>query len=344
MSVRTLCLTCCLALVLSGCATQHPVPQRESPGRAGIVRYDAALDALIATDARIETLASGFAWSEGPVWIAGERALLFNDVPGNTMFRWSESRGLEVFLKPSGLQDADTLNVFREPGANGMEVDAPGQVLVADHGSRALVRLDLATKKKTVLADRYDGRRFNSPNDIARRRDGVIFFTDPPYGLRDLDQSPYKEQAHNGVYRRDLDGSVVLLDAALSFPNGVALSPDENTLYVANSDPGHPVWMRYRLDASGAVVERALLADASDLVAAGDPGLPDGIAVAASGALFATGPGGVLILSAEGKRLGRIETGTAIANCAFGDDGHMLYLTAHQHLMRVPARARGVGF
>lgn len=331
-------------VLLTACTGVSTQPEAEGVADQKILIYAEEMNALIAPEAKIEALASGFQWSEGPVWIAEQNALLFNDVPGNTMYRWSESAGLTVFMKPSGLQGEDPEHIFREPGTNGMVHDAPGQILVADHGSRAVVRLDLATRHKTVLADRYDAKRLNSPNDLARRSDGTIFFTDPPYGLRDLNGSAAKEQNHNGVYRRDLDGSVVLLDDSLSFPNGIALSPDQRTLYVANSDPERPIWMRYELDEAGRPIARSLLADASDLLAAGDQGLPDGMAIAQSGEIFATGPGGVLVFSPAGKRLGRIETGTLIANCAFGDDGSMLYMTAHQQLMRIALRVRGVEF
>jgi gluconolactonase len=172
----------------------------------------------------------------------------------------------------------------------------------------------------------------------------VIFFTDPPYGLKDLNDSPAKELKFNGVYRIAQDGAVTLVDDTLTFPNGIALSPDERTLYVANSDPSRPIWMAYKLDDKGHVTGKRLFADAVDLVATQSPGLPDGMKVAANGYLFATAPGGVLIFSPEGKRLGRIETGSAIANCAFGDDGRTLYLTSDHMLARVRVSVMGLGF
>jgi gluconolactonase len=229
--------------------------------------------------------------------------------------------------------------VLREPGANGLGADRAGSVLLADSGNRMIARLDLASKTKTPLAKNYQGRRFNSPNDVTRRRDGTIFFTDPPYGLKELNESSVKELPFNGVYRLDVDGTVSVIDEELSFPNGVALSPDERTLYVSNSDPKRPIWMAYDLDGEGKVTGKRVFADASDLVGSRAPGLPDGLKVAPDGTLFATGPGGVLIFSPDGKRLGRIETGSAIANCAFGDDGRSLYMTSHKFLARVRLRA-----
>ena len=311
----------------------------ESLPGSKITRFDPALDALIATDAHVEKLAEGFTWSEGPVWIASGGYLLFTDVPENKMYRWSAGSGVEVFLSPSGY-DGPPLAGLREAGANGLHVDGPNSVLVADSGSRVVSRLDLTSKRKQTIASHYSSQRFNSPNDLARTRDGTIFFTDPPYGLTNGNDSALKELKFNGVYRIDKEGAVSVIDDSLTFPNGVALSPDQRTLYVANSDPNHPIWMRYSLDSQGKVKDKAVFADVRDLVGKA-PGLPDGIAVAETGHLFATGPGGVIIFTPEGKRLGRIETGSAIANCAFGDDGRTLYMTSHKQLARVRTLVAG---
>jgi gluconolactonase len=299
-----------------------------------IKRFDPALDAIVPKDWRIEKLAEGFTWSEGPVWITSGNYLLFDDVPGNTMYRWSQKDGLSVFLKPSGFAGTDT-SMFREAGANGLYPDSANTILVADSGNRMIARLDLMTRKKTPLATHFEGKRLNSPNDVIRRRDGVIFFTDPPYGLKDINESKHKELAFNGVYRLDKDGRLRALDRELTFPNGIALSPDERTLYVANSDPKRPIWMAYSLNEHGDVLSRRVFADVSDLVSDKSPGLPDGMRVTADGTVFATGPGGVLVMNSAGKRLGLIQTGTAIANCAFGDDGRTLYLTSHKFIARV---------
>lgn len=332
------CLACALTAVAHAAGVK---PMRTEVGR--IVRLDPALDALVSSGAGIEKLAEGFVWSEGPVWIPQGKYLLFTDVPGNTMYRWSERDGLSVFLKPSGY-DGPPTDAFREPGANGLFPDGKRTILMADHGNRMIARLDLETKQKTPLATIFDGKRFNSPNDVIKRSDGVIFFTDPPYGLKDLNESPLKELPFNGVYRVDLDGKVTLIDDQLTFPNGLALSPDEGTLYVAVSDPKNPIWMAYTISKQGEASDRRVFADASDLVKEGLRGMPDGLRVDVDGNLFVTAPGGVMILSPEGKRLGRIETGTAIANCAFGDDGRTLYMTSHQFLARVKVKTRGISF
>jgi gluconolactonase len=328
-----------LALATSHADNLTPAPLPEGK----ITRYDDALDAIVPRDAKIEKLAQGFTWAEGPVWMPQGEYLLFTDVPENTLYRWSRRDGLSVFLKPSGYAGPDQ-GVLREPGANGLFRDQDGSVLLADSGTRVLARLDPATKHKTTLAARFNGRRFNSPNDVVVRSDGVIFFTDPPYGLKGLNDSPAKELKFNGVYSVTRDGTVTLIDDTLTFPNGIALSPDERTLYVANSDPARPIWMAYKLNDKAQVTAKRLFADAVDLVAAQSPGLPDGMKVAANGYLFATAPGGVLIFSPDGKRLGRIETGTAIANCAFGDDGRTLYMTSDHMLARVRVSVAGMGF
>lgn len=329
-------------IVLAGCATSNGAAT-DFPAVGRVTTFDPSFHAVVAADAKIEKIAEGFTWSEGPTWVAGGNYLLFTDVPENTLYRWSERDGLSVLLKPSGYDGPDT-GVLREAGANGLFAETGGTVLLADSGSRLVARLDPRTKQKTTLAANFKGKRFNSPNDVVRRGDGAVFFTDPPYGLKGLDDSPAKELEFNGVYRIDTDGTVHLLDDGLSFPNGIVLSPDGRTLYVSNSDPKRPVWMAYSLDAKGDVLKKRVFSDASDLLGEGVPGLPDGMAVSSDGHLFATGPGGVLVFDADGKRLGRIETGVAISNCAFGDDGRTLYMSSHSFIARVQVKALGLGF
>ena len=304
-----------------------------------IIRFDPALDEIVPQDWHIEKLAEGFQWSEGPVWMEAGGYLLFDDVPGNTMYRWSEKDGLSVFLKPSGYAGTQP-ELFAEPGANGLFPDGEHTILMADHGNRMIARLDVRTKQKTPLATHVEGKRFNSPNDVIKRRDGVIFFTDPPYGLAGRNESPIKELDYNGIYRIDLDGSIHLLDKEMTFPNGLSLSPDERTLIIANSDPKKPIWMAFTLDVRGDVVEKRVFADASDLIAK-YPGLPDGMRITSDGTVFTTAPGGVLVMDSAGKRLGLIRTGSRIANCAFGDDGKTLYMTSDDFLARIRLKIDG---
>ena len=332
-----------VVVVLAGACARAPLNRETYPQIGGTTRFDPAFDAIIDPAARIERIADGFDWAEGPAWQSRDRSLLFNDVPANTMYRWSEADGLSVFLKPSGY-DGPARDTLREAGANGLYAEPGGMILLADSGSRLIARFEPLTRRKTTLATDYEGQRFNSPNDLVRRSDGVIFFTDPSFGLKGMNDSPVKELAFNGVFRLDPDGRVTLIDTALSFPNGVALSPDERTLYVSNTDPAHPVWIAYTLDAAGDVTARRLFDDASDLLGDGVTGLPDGMAISREGLLFAAAPGGVLVFNANGRRLGRIETGDTVSNCTFGDDGRTLYLTSHHIVARVRLEVRGLGF
>ncbi|MGO4222853.1 SMP-30/gluconolactonase/LRE family protein [Lysobacter sp. TAF61] len=331
------------ALLATACTTAPPPTAATYATVGRIVVYDEALLKIVAPDARIERIAHGFTWAEGPLWIRDGQYLLFNDVPGNTMYRWSTRDGASVFLKPSGYGGTD-LDGLREAGANGLEIEPQGTVLLADSGSRLIARLDPSTMRKTTLAASYRNKRFNSPNDVVRHSNGAVYFTDPPYGLKGINESPLKEQPVNGVYRIDRDGSVHLIDGSLRFPNGVALSPDERTLYVANSDEEHPVWVAYRLDAHGDVEDKRVLGDASDLIAAGADGAPDGLCVSDDGHLFASAPGGLLVMDANGTRLGLIDTGARVSNCTFGDDGHTVYMTSHHSVVRVRVAATGFGF
>ena len=334
-----------LALAATGgcMSNEGAVPPAQGQAIGQVHREDPRLDSLVAPGARIERLAEGFVWTEGPVWVRDGRYLLFSDVPANKMYRWAPDEGVSVFLDPSGYDGPDP-SAFREPGSNGLIHGPAGTILMADHGNRAVARLDLATRRKTLLATHYQGKRFNSPNDLVRASDGSIWFTDPPYGLEGLNDSPAKEIAWNGVYRLRPDGAVELAIADMTFPNGILLSPDERTLYVANSDPDRAVVMAYDLDATGAVTGGRVLADMTALAKAGLPGLPDGMAVDRDGNLFVTGPGGVHVLSPAGERLGRIETGSAVANCAFGGDGRTLFLASHHRLARIETRSMGLGY
>lgn len=330
--------TALAALLAAGSTTQPP------PGIAAVQREAVGLDRLIPRDARVERIAEGYIWSEGPVWIADGGYLLFSDVPENKMYRWREGEGATLFLQPSGYAGSD-LSPFREAGSNGLEAGPDGTLLIADSGSRAIARLDLAAKRKQLLIDHYAGKRFNSPNDLVRGPDGSIWFTDPPYGLKGLDASPVKEQAANGVYRLTRAGTITLVDGSFSFPNGIALSPDARTLYVSNSDPKRAVIVAFSLSAGGAILSRRIFADMTRLAIQGLPGLPDGMSVDARGNLWASGPGGIHIFAPDGRELGRIDAGTAISNCAFGGaDGKTLFMTAGGSILRVRTRVKGLSF
>ena len=328
-------------LFLAGCA---PVEAQASfPAVGSVQRENAALDALIDPAAKVERLGDGLTWAEGPVWVREQGFLLLSDVPKNRMYRWSERDGLTLFLEPSGLANPDP-QFFREAGSNGLNWGPPGSILMADSGSRAVARLDVATKRKTLLATQFQGKKFNSPNDLVSGSDGSIWFTDPPYGLKDAEKSPLKELPFNGVYRLLPNGEVRLVDDSLTFPNGIALSPDQRTLYVSVSDPEGAMIYAYALDAAGNVTGKRVFADMTALVKQGLPGYPDGMAVDAQGNLFATGPGGVHVLTPQGVELGLISTGKPIANCKFGEDGRTLFMTSSDMLARVRTHTKGLGY
>jgi len=285
---------------------------------------------------KVEIIADGFLWSEGPLWIEADGGyLLFTDVPGNKIYKWSRENGLNVLLEPSG--GVPNSKIFREPGANGLNYDATAKtILVANHGLRAVIRLDLQTLTHEIIADSYNGKKFNSPNDLVRAADGSIYFTDPPYGLKGLDTSPYKELSFNGVYKISPSGEVTLLTDRFTRPNGIALSPDETTLYIANSDPKSPTLTAFPLKGRGIDDQEAtVFLEASSAVKDGALGLPDGMAIDTSGNIFATGPGGIYVFTPIGDLIGIIHTGTANANCAIGEGGKALYIAAHDKIIRI---------
>lgn len=316
-----------------------------SPALAGLVKptirsLGKGLDRIVDPGAAIDTIAAGIKWAEGPAWLSDRHCLLFSDPPANIMRRWTAQDGVSVFLSPSGAAGTDP-KLVREPGSNGLAPDRHGGLLIADSGGRAITRLDLSTKRKTVLVGRYQGKRFNSPNDLHIARSGAVYFTDPPYGFIDGDQSPLKELAINGVYRWTPGGEAVLVDGTLTRPNGVALSPDERRLYVSVSDETAPRIMVYDLDAHGLPKDRRVLLDAKPMLAGGAPGLPDGMKVAADGTLFCSAPGGMLILTPEAEPLGLIHDGQAIANCCFGEDGRTLFMTSSDRVLRLRLKIDG---
>lgn len=321
----------------------HIAMSQNYPTIGKIVRLESALDALVATDTKIEVLASGFEWSEGPAWVKEGGYLLFSDVPTNTVYQWSAKEGLKTFLKPSGY--TGRLEYGNEPGSNGLTINQKGELVLCEHGDRRVSVMPLKnTGGKKTIADNFAGKRFNSPNDVVQHSSGAYYFTDPPYGLPLKDQDPTRETPWFGVYRVATDGAVVLLTKEMTRPNGLAFSPDEKTLYVAQSDPDKAVIMAFAVKSDGSLDGGKVLFDATPMVKQGLPGLPDGLRVDKDGYLWATGPGGVLILTPTGKLLGRIDTGEATANCAWGDDGSVLYITADMYLCRVKTKTKGAGW
>ncbi len=317
-----------------------PAPVKKAyPTFGQVDRVAPELDRLIPAGARLEKLAGGFVWTEGPLWNPRARTLLFSDIPRNVIFEWKEGLGTRDFLYPSGYTGAAPRG--GEVGANALTFDAQGRLVFCAQGDRSLVRLD-AEGRRTTIADYYLDRRFNSPNDLVYKSNGDLYFTDPPYGLEGHNDDPKKELLFNGVYLLRASGRVVLLTRDLTFPNGLAFSPDEKTLYLSVSDPKRPVIMAYGVRSDGTLGPGRVFFDATALAAKGLPGLPDGMKVDVKGNLFATGPGGVLVLTPQGELLGTINTGETTANCAWGgDDGSTLYITAHTYLCRIKTSTKG---
>lgn len=325
--------TCAALSTLAGaCAPAAPPAPAASFG--AIERITPGFDAAVPQGATIEVLAEGFAWSEGPVW-QGSR-LLFSDVPNNRIHAWSESEGLTTWLEPSGNTGE---GAGSNGGSNGLLLDAEGRLVLCQHGDRRVARLDAPLDapepRFTTMAGEYGGRRLNSPNDASFAPDGSLWFTDPPYGLPAGDGDPAKELDSNGVYALRPDGRVDLVVDSLARPNGIAFSPDGATVYVAQSQPGAAWILAYDVTADGMAANGRVLFDASPLSAPENPGLPDGLKVSGDGTLFATGPGGVLVLSPAGEHLGTIRTVDAAANVAFGPDEDALYITASSRLLRI---------
>lgn len=341
MKLPLFALTTLGVAVLS--AAPAPISSNSAPypkdAKAVIERLDPALDALLDVDTVVENLGSGFNWSESPVWDPAQGALLFSDVPENRVYRWKDGAGITVAIEPSGF----TGSVYngRERGSNGLTLDAQGRLVLCQHGDRRVVRLAVDGKSFESIVDRFEGKRFSSPNDLCFDRAGNLFFTDPPYGLpTDVKQ----ETAFNGVYRLATNGCLTAVDQTLSRPNGVALSPDEKTLYVGSTDGREPWLKEYLLGADGTVASSRVLFDGSALRNVGRRGGFDGLKVDTRGNIWTTGPGGVLIISSTGRHLGTILTGRATGNCAFGDADHQtLYITADEALLRIRTKVKGAG-
>lgn len=304
-----------------------------------IESYDKSFDKLIAPGTKIEVLADGFQWTEGPVWVKeGDSGfLLFSDIPRNSVFRWKKGQGIDLYLKPAGYTGLKSYS--KEPGSNGLLVDFLGRLVSCEHGDRRLSVLTKGGGKRT-LVDNYHGKRLNSPNDACFKSNGDLYFTDPIYGLPKGADDPHRELDFCGVYRLSQNGKLTLLVKDMTRPNGIAFSPDEKTLYVAQSDPAASIWKSFPVKADGTLgtgkIFYAINAEEKKL-----PGLPDGMKVDAHGNAWAAGPGGIYVFSPEGKKLGMIFTENRTANCAWGNDGSTLYITADANLLRVQTKTQG---
>jgi gluconolactonase len=338
------CVELAAATVLLAGALLAGAEDPKVPTLGSFHRKDPKFDALIPKGARIELLAEGFKWTEGPVWDKKTGSLLFSDIPNNRVVRWSAKDGIKDVLKPSGYTGADPFK-GAEPGSNGLAFDKDGNLILCQHGDRRIARLGKDGKSFETVADKYMGKRFNSPNDLVFAKNGDLYFTDPPYGLPGQMKDPNKELDFQGVYKLSAAGELTLLTKEMSRPNGIALSPDEKTLYVANSDPEKAVWMAFPVGPDGALGAGKQLYDATaDVKASPNKGLPDGMKVDKDGNIFATAVNGVYVIAPDGTLLGRIVTDDKTANCGWGDDGTVLYLATNDKLTRVKTATKGLGW
>ncbi len=303
-----------------------------------IIQYDEALSSIIDTATKAEIIAEGYEWSEGPLWIEKHNMLLFSDVPMNTIYKWTEANGAEVYLKPSGYTGT-TPSKCKEPGSNGLTIDTDGHLVLCQHGDRAVSLMDAPFDKPAAkfitLVNKYEGKKLNSPNDLVFNKDGELFFTDPPYGLFTQDDTDSaKELKHNGVYKVKKDGTVILLVDSITRPNGLAFLPGEKQLIVACSDPDKPNW--YIFDVTGDTLSNGkLFYSAAEERKTIKHGLPDGFKINKQGIVFATGPGGVYIFNRSGKKLGLIKLDEATSNCALSTDEKTLYVTNDMYVLRI---------
>ncbi len=339
MHYRLVFYISCSLLLLASCSIRHNTDTYEDTKfdrlsqQLSVEIYDSMAFKIIDPDTRFEILASGFHWSEGPLWVDELQALLFSDVPANKIYKWSKEDSLSIYLESAGHSGVE--NKDSGYGPNGLILDRENKLVLCQHGDRRIARMDadLISPQAlfTSIADNYDGKQFNSPNDLIMDRAGQIYFTDPPYGQA---ENKTGEIGINGVFRVNSDNKVILLIDSLTWPNGIALSLDQQTIFINQSDPENPVLYSYEITKDGSLENGSVLFD-FDQLAKSAGGLPDGLKIHKSGNLFATGPGGVHIISPDGKLLATLNTGKATANCAFDTDQRYLYTTTTDLLMRV---------
>jgi gluconolactonase len=340
-SMKGILIILSLAVLISCNNNSQPTKSTEVNKKiiGTIERLDSSINTIISPGAEAEIIAEGFDWSEGPLWVESHKMLLFSDVPRDTVFKWTEEKGKQVYLTPSGY--SETVKRGGEMGSNGLIMDKDGHLVLCQHGNRQMARmdapLDKPESKYITIANNYNGKKFNSPNDAVYNSKGELFFTDPPYGLEKNMDDPKKEIPFQGVYKVKTNGEVVLVTDTLTRPNGIGFLPGEKTLLVANSDPAKPNWYAFDVGDNDTYTNARIFYSA----AGSDrslKGLPDGLKIDKSGNVFATGPGGVWIFNKEGKVLGKIKLPNATSNCAFSPDEKTLYITNDMYVLRVKLR------
>lgn len=344
--MRLFCTLLALCLLI-GCgeeseqtesAEQEAVRDTTRKMIGSIEQMEPELSELLDVDAQLEVIGEGYEWSEGPVWVEEHQFLLFSDIPNNVIHKWKEDEGVTEYLNPAGYTGEEERG--GELGSNGLIIGRDGSLLLAQHGDRRIARMDapLTDPKPdfVTLADSFNNKKINTPNDLAQHSNGSIYFTDPPYGFEQRGEDPAQELDFQGVYRLDPSGDLSLVTDELYRPNGVILSPDEQTLYVGNSGSESPIWMAFDLAEDGSTSNGRIFLDPKDIV--DESGGPDGMDVDAEGNIYSTGPGGVWVITPDAEVLGIIKTGKATSNCTIGNNGEMLYITADDYLLRLPLK------
>jgi gluconolactonase len=303
-----------------------------------VEKLDPALNAIVGNQLTVSVIASGYEWTEGPLWLEGDKKLLFSDVPTNTIYQWTEEKGSSIYLTPSGYTGEAPRG--GEPGSNGLTLDVEGNLLLCQHGDRRIAMMNTSIAEPasdfTTISDTYNGKRFNSPNDLVFHNYD-IYFTDPAYGLEKQMDDPKKELPFQGMYRIPAEGQVQLMIDSLTRPNGIGFSPDGKKMYVANSDSEKARWYEYSINDSLKITSGKIVWDATEQ-AKTEKGLPDGLKVDAQGNIFATGPGGIWIFSGDGKLLGKIKLEEATSNCALTADGKTLFVTNDMLVLKIKLR------
>jgi gluconolactonase len=318
-------------IVTTSCAAQTSI--------GTIERYDSSLNDIISADAKAEIIASGFEWSEGPLWIEKHKMLLFSDIPRNTIYKWTAEKGAEIYLAPSGY--TGTAKRGGETGSNGLILDKKGALVLCQHGDRRMSRMDAPVHKPSAkfatIAGDFQGKKFNSPNDAVYNSKGELFFTDPAYGLERGMDDPGKELSFQGVYKVKSSGDVELLIDTLTRPNGIAFFPGEKTFIVANSDEEKPNWYAFDIDENNLLSNARIFYSAKGYDKTLKGGM-DGLKIDKNGNVFATGPGGIWIFNRSGKLLGKLRLNEAASNCALSPDEKTLYITNDMYVLRFKMR------
>ena len=329
-----------LVLLVNSVPDSQAQIERQPLTTGSITYLDPQLEKLIPRSAKIEVIGSGFQHIEGPLWVKDSSILLFSDTKGQIIYRWADGKKLSKFLQNTGY--TGRMPYGEEPGSNGLALDRKGNLLMAEHGDRRIAYYPLDGKYGSrTFTDNVGSKRFNSPNDIVVKTDGSVYFTDPPYGLPDKKDDSTRETHWCGVYRTSSTRTTELLTGSIPFPNGLAFSPDEKTLYVSNSAMDTLQILSFPVLNNGRLGFSKVFFNGNNLPKEQAKQIMDGLKTDKQGNVWATGPGGLLVISPGGKLLGKISTGEIIANCAWGNDGSTLYMTAGYFLYRLKTTAQG---